>query len=143
MGLAMAKKILALPPGALGRGQKVKYHLYSITKSISNSERLPLGHFHEPTKILYHAIFFFFFRKCHLITSVAYVQYLFYHRSKHNEPNLDLREQSALGTYCLQYTGCQRTIQLTAEVRAENNCREWRERGFNLLGQIKKYVCYG
>ena len=26
---------LALPPGALGRGQKVKYHLISITKSIS------------------------------------------------------------------------------------------------------------
>ena len=29
------KKILALPPGALGRGQKVKYHLISNTKSIS------------------------------------------------------------------------------------------------------------
>ena len=29
------KKILAPPPGALGRGQKVKYHLISITKSIS------------------------------------------------------------------------------------------------------------
>ena len=27
---------LAPPPGALGRGQKVKYHLISITKSISN-----------------------------------------------------------------------------------------------------------
>ena len=26
---------LAQPPGALGRGQKVKYHLISITKSIS------------------------------------------------------------------------------------------------------------
>ena len=25
----------APPPGALGRGQKVKYHLFSITKSIS------------------------------------------------------------------------------------------------------------
>ena len=30
------KKILAPPPGALGRDQKVKYHLISITKSISN-----------------------------------------------------------------------------------------------------------
>ena len=29
------KKNLAPPPGALGRGQKVKYHLFSITKSIS------------------------------------------------------------------------------------------------------------
>ena len=29
------KKFLALPPGALGRGQKIKYHLISITKSIS------------------------------------------------------------------------------------------------------------
>ena len=29
------KKKLAPPPGALGRGQKVKYHLISITKSIS------------------------------------------------------------------------------------------------------------
>ena len=29
------KKMLAPPPGALGRGQKVKYHLISITKSIS------------------------------------------------------------------------------------------------------------
>ena len=27
--------IFAPPPGALGRGQKVKYHLISITKSIS------------------------------------------------------------------------------------------------------------
>ena len=26
---------LAPPPGALGRGQKVKYHLISLTKSIS------------------------------------------------------------------------------------------------------------
>ena len=26
---------LAMPPGALGRGQKVKYHFISITKSIS------------------------------------------------------------------------------------------------------------
>ena len=59
MGPATAKKILAPPPGALGRGQKVKYHLYLITKSISNSKRLPLGHFHEPIKILYHAKFFF------------------------------------------------------------------------------------
>ena len=32
---ATAKKILAPPPGALGRGQKVKYHLISITKPIS------------------------------------------------------------------------------------------------------------
>ena len=29
------RQILAPPPGALGRGQKVKYHLISITKSIS------------------------------------------------------------------------------------------------------------
>ena len=29
------KCFLAQPPGALGRGQKVKYHLISITKSIS------------------------------------------------------------------------------------------------------------
>ena len=29
------KFFLAPPPGALGRGQKVKYHLFSITKSIS------------------------------------------------------------------------------------------------------------
>ena len=35
MGHRTAKKFLAPPPGALGRGQKVKYHLISITKSIS------------------------------------------------------------------------------------------------------------
>ena len=35
MGHATAKMFLAMPPGALGRGQKVKYHLISITKSIS------------------------------------------------------------------------------------------------------------
>ena len=29
--------VLAPPPGALGRDQKVKYHLISITKSISNT----------------------------------------------------------------------------------------------------------
>ena len=29
------KLVLAPPTGALGRGQKVKYHLISITKSIS------------------------------------------------------------------------------------------------------------
>ena len=34
MGRATAK-FFCLPPGALGRGQKVKYHLLSITKSIS------------------------------------------------------------------------------------------------------------
>ena len=34
MGRATAKKFLALPSGDLGRGQKVKYHLISITKSI-------------------------------------------------------------------------------------------------------------
>ena len=34
-GARKVKKILAPPPGALGRGQKVKYHLFSITKSIS------------------------------------------------------------------------------------------------------------
>ena len=34
MGRATAF-FLAPPPGALGRGQKVKYHLISITKSIS------------------------------------------------------------------------------------------------------------
>ena len=34
-GARNEKKILAPPPGALGRGQKVKYHLNSITKSIS------------------------------------------------------------------------------------------------------------
>ena len=33
-GVQQQKK-LAPPPGALGRGQKVKYHLISITKSIS------------------------------------------------------------------------------------------------------------
>ena len=32
---AQRQFFLALPPGALGRGQKVKYHLISITKSIS------------------------------------------------------------------------------------------------------------
>ena len=35
MGRATYNFFLALPPGALGRGQKVKYHLISITKSIS------------------------------------------------------------------------------------------------------------
>ena len=35
MGRATSNFFLALPPGALGRGQKVKYHLISITKSIS------------------------------------------------------------------------------------------------------------
>ena len=35
MGRATAKNFLAPPPGALGRGQKVKYHFISITKSIS------------------------------------------------------------------------------------------------------------
>ena len=35
MGLATSTFFLALPPGALGRGQKVKYHLISVTKSIS------------------------------------------------------------------------------------------------------------
>ena len=34
-GACNSKKFLAPPPGALGRGQKVKYHLISITKSIS------------------------------------------------------------------------------------------------------------
>ena len=34
-GACNAKLFLAPPPGALGRGQKVKYHLISITKSIS------------------------------------------------------------------------------------------------------------
>ena len=34
MGRATSN-VLAPPPGALGRGQKVKYHLISITKSIS------------------------------------------------------------------------------------------------------------
>ena len=35
MGRATSNFFLAPPPGALGRGQKVKYHLNSITKSIS------------------------------------------------------------------------------------------------------------
>ena len=35
MGHATSNFFLAPPPGALGRGQKVKYHLISITKSIS------------------------------------------------------------------------------------------------------------
>ena len=35
MGCAKAKKILTPPPGALEMGQKVKYHLISITKLIS------------------------------------------------------------------------------------------------------------
>ena len=35
IGRATSKIFLAPPPGALGRGQKVKYHLISITKSIS------------------------------------------------------------------------------------------------------------
>ena len=35
MGRATSIFVLAPPPGALGRGQKVKYHLISITKSIS------------------------------------------------------------------------------------------------------------
>ena len=34
-GVCNGKILLALPPGALGRGQKVKYHFISITKSIS------------------------------------------------------------------------------------------------------------
>ena len=34
-GARNVKKILAPPPGALRRGQKDKYHLISITKSIS------------------------------------------------------------------------------------------------------------
>ena len=34
-GARNVKKFLAPPPGALGRGQKVKYHLFSIAKSIS------------------------------------------------------------------------------------------------------------
>ena len=34
-GSCNVKLFLAPPPGALGRGQKVKYHLISITKSIS------------------------------------------------------------------------------------------------------------
>ena len=35
MGRATSNVFLAPPPGALERGQKVKYHLISITKSIS------------------------------------------------------------------------------------------------------------
>ena len=35
MGLAMSNFFGAPPPGALRRGQKVKYHLISTTKSIS------------------------------------------------------------------------------------------------------------
>ena len=34
-GARNVKYVLAPPPGALGRGQKVKYYLISITKSIS------------------------------------------------------------------------------------------------------------
>ena len=34
-GACNSNLFLAPPPGALGRGQKVKYHLISITKSIS------------------------------------------------------------------------------------------------------------
>ena len=34
-GACNVKKFLALLPGALGRGHKVKYHIISITKSIS------------------------------------------------------------------------------------------------------------
>ena len=34
-GALNVKKFLAPPPGAIGRGQKVKYHLIIITKSIS------------------------------------------------------------------------------------------------------------
>ena len=34
-GACNVKLFLATPSGALGRGQKVKYHLISITKSIS------------------------------------------------------------------------------------------------------------
>ena len=34
-GARNVKKISAPPPGALGRGQKVKYNLISMTKSIS------------------------------------------------------------------------------------------------------------
>ena len=34
-GARNVKNFLAPPPGALGRGQMVKYHLISITKSIS------------------------------------------------------------------------------------------------------------
>ena len=35
MERATSNFFLAPPPGALGRGQKVKYHLISVTKSIS------------------------------------------------------------------------------------------------------------
>ena len=35
MGRATSNFFLAPPPGAFGRGQNVKYHLISITKSIS------------------------------------------------------------------------------------------------------------
>ena len=35
MGRATSNFFLAPPPGVLGRGQKVKHHLISITKSIS------------------------------------------------------------------------------------------------------------
>ena len=35
MGSATSNFFFAQPPGALGRGQKVKYHLISITKSFS------------------------------------------------------------------------------------------------------------
>ena len=34
-GARNVKKCLAPPPGALGRGQKVKYHLISFTTSVS------------------------------------------------------------------------------------------------------------
>ena len=34
-GACNVKTFFAPPPGALGRGQKVKYHLVSITKSVS------------------------------------------------------------------------------------------------------------
>ena len=34
-GHARSKVFLAPPPGALGRGQKAKYHLISSTKSFS------------------------------------------------------------------------------------------------------------
>ena len=34
-GACNGKFVLASPPGALGRGQKVKYHLISITRSVS------------------------------------------------------------------------------------------------------------
>ena len=37
MGRSTSNFFLASPPGALGRGQKVKYHLISITKSISKT----------------------------------------------------------------------------------------------------------